>query len=354
MKTKLYCSGLSYQTRTNAVLAPDQYQLPRLALARLNQAFLPDYALLLLVESLVVDRRTFDELVRGLIPVSGGVVLTLKSLHDAGLVELVDFERAYAATKEEVLTDLDHSLMEFRGWEAAVGGSMDAWRSFHVAVQENLRPKIQRIRQMANHSGMDYSDLASNYLHDLAGRIQMIKFFAEDALPSPDPKVEVLPDDELFINHLREHLLSAHYSLALARELKVGLHEWIEAAPYYHKLLQQDHGAPLFELPLPEFSLWHPDKVVKAMTSPAANDLRALAKAAIMAGQPWNERAASKCLMTIAKMDQGMPTVRRVSGYRKLAEGAGEEPARGKKKNPVSDWWLISTALGMKPQPGTV
>ena len=80
MKIKLYCSGLSYQTRPNAVIDADYYQLPRLALARLNQAFLPDYSLLLLTESLVMDRRTFDELVRGLIQVPGGPVLALKSL----------------------------------------------------------------------------------------------------------------------------------------------------------------------------------------------------------------------------------------------------------------------------------
>ncbi|MCD6049167.1 MAG: hypothetical protein K0Q55_570, partial [Verrucomicrobia bacterium] len=255
MKIKLYCSGLSYQTRPNALIGPDQYQLPRLALARLNQAFLPDYSLLLLTEALVVDRRSFDELVRGLIPVSGGPVLALKSLHDAGLVQLVDFERLFTLTREKVLSALNRDLMAFKDWEAAVAQSVDHWRFFHTALQDNLRPKIQRIRQLPNRTGLDYSDLASNYLHDLAGRIQMVKFFAEDALPSANPSAEVLPDSELFTNHLREHLLSAHYSLALARELKAGVHEWIDAAPYYHKLLASESLPALFQMPLPEFSL---------------------------------------------------------------------------------------------------
>ncbi len=349
MKIKLYCSGLSYQTRPNAVIDADNYQLPRLALARLNQAFLPDYALLLLTESLVMDRRTFDELVRGLIQVPGGPVLALKSLHDAGLVELVDFERAYSRVREQVLTDLDQHLMRFKDWEPAVAQSIDQWRIFNTALQENLRPKIQRLRAMPNRVGLNYSDLASNYLHDLAGRIQMIKFFAEDALPSPNPTVEVLPDTELLTNHLREHLLSAHYSVALARELKAGVHEWIDAAPYYHRLYGDEPALALFDLPLPEFSLWHPDKLVRAMTSKAARDLRALVKNALDQGQSWDEAAAAKCLMAIAKMDQGMPSVRRVSGYRKMTETRAAKPVRGKKALPASDWWLISSALGAKP-----
>ncbi|HEY1172357.1 MAG TPA: hypothetical protein VGH19_13400 [Verrucomicrobiae bacterium] len=344
MKIKLYCSGLSYQTRPNAVIGPEQYQLPRLALARLNQSFLPDYSLLLLTGSLMMDKRTLNELVRGLIPMPGGLVLALKSLYDVGLVEVVDFEKSYGKVKDGVLTGLDQHLMAFKDWEAAVAQSVENWRIFNVAVQENLRPKIQRIRQMAQRTGLDYTDLASNYLHDLAGRIQMVKFFAEDALPSPDPAAEVLPDAELFTNHLREHLLSAHYSLALARELKAGVHEWADAAPYYQKLLGHDKTeAPLFELPLPEFSLWHPDKLVKAMTSKAAEDLRGLMEDTLVSGKTWNEAAAQKCLMAIVKIDQGMPSVRRVSAYRKPVEEGG-------KKGAIGDWLLISDALGSKPQ----
>ena len=280
---------------------------------------------------------------------SGGPVLALKSLHDAGLVELVDFERAYTRVREQVLTDLDQHLLQFKDWESAVAQSIDQWRIFNTALQENLRPKIQRLRAMPNRTGLDYSDLASNYLHDLAGRIQMIKFFAEDALPSPNPTVEVLPDTELLSNHLREHLLSAHYSVSLARELKAGVHEWVDAAPYYHKLLGNHETTALFDLPLPEFSLWHPDKLVKAMTSPAATDLRTLVKNALGQGQAWDEAAAAKCLMAITKTDQGMPSVRRVSGYRKLAEATAAKPTGGKKAPLVRDWWLISAALGAKP-----
>lgn len=338
MKTKLYCSGLSYQTRPNAVLETTQYQLPRLALARLNQPFLPDYALLLLTEGILLDQRTFEELVRGLIPVNGAPILALKSLYDAGLVEVVDFEKTYATVREQALTDLDQCLMTFKDWENAVAQSVDNWRIYHNALQENLRPKVVRLRQMVAQSRVYYADLGSNYLHDLAGRIQMLKFFAEDALPAQSADTEVLPDTELFTNHLREHLLSAIYSLALSRNLKAGFHEWTDAAPYYRKLMGSENAPALFELPIPEFSLWNPDKLVKAMTSKAAVDLRAIAKETLLKGKPWNEKAAAKCLMSIARIDQGMPSVRRVSGYRK---------AEGKNWN----WWLISEALGSKPLP---
>lgn len=351
MKTKLICSGLSYQIRPNAVIEAYQYQLPRLALARLNQAFLPDYSLLLLTESLLVDRRSLDELVRGLIPVPGGPVLALKSLQDAGLVEVVDFELPYVMLREEVQAALAKNLEGFKDWESAVAQSVKNWQSYNIALQENLRPKVQRLRQMTTHTRVNYCDLASNYLHDLAGRIQMIKFFAEDALPSADPSVEVLPDKELLCNHLREHLNSAQYTVALAQRLKAGMHEWIDAAPYYHKLLASEQAAPVFELPIPEFSLWHPDKLVKAMTSKAAGDLRVLVKNTLMNGKLWDERAASKCLMAIARIDQGMPSVRRVCGYRKPAAAAQAKASGEKKAKPANEWWLISEALGARPFP---
>ncbi len=349
MKTTLYCSGLSYQTRPNVETKAELYQLPRLALARLNQAFLPDYSLLLLTEELVMDERTYDDLVRGLIPLNGSSVLILKSLHDAGLIKLLDFDRLFARLESKVMAALAEELAAFKDWESSVAQSVANWRAFETAMQANLRPKIQRLRQMPDRKGLDYSDLGSNYLHDVAGRIQIVKFFAEDALPQSNPSVEVLPDTELLINHLTEHLRSAHYTLSLATELQAGVHDWIDAAPYYQKL-HGSHGVPpLFELPVPEFSLWHADNVVKALSSKAATDLRALAQASIFDGAEWNEKAAGKCLAAITKLDQGLPTVRRVSAYRHERTSPDVKPARGKKTVPTFDWWFISDALGTKP-----
>lgn len=349
MKASLYCSGLSYQSRPNAVIADDRYQLPRLALARLNQAFLPDYSLLFLTDSLLMDRRTYDELVRGLIPLNGNVVLALKELQDVGLVELVDFEPIYDSVQEQVMEDLARDLAAFKSWEKAVAASIDNWFTFDAAVQGNLRPHILRLRQTPKKTKLDYSDLASNYLHDLAGRIQMVKFFAEDALPRNTPEVEVLPDTELLINHLSEHLRSVHYSLALARKRKAGLHDWTDAAPYYHKALVTESAPALFALPLPELALWHPDKVVAALTSKAASDLRALVNAALFQGETWKAKEATKCLSAIAKLDHGIPGVRRVTAHRQ------DQPAKSRRAKPTEktfDWWFISDALGGRPVAG--
>ena len=349
MKTTLYCSGLSYQTRPNIDTKAEAYQLPRLSLARLNQPFLPDYSLLLLAGELVMDGRTYDDLIRGLIPINGSVVLVLKSLYDAGLVRLVDFDKTFAKVEPAVGTALAAELAAFKDWESSVAQSVANWRAFDVAMQANIRPRIHRLRQMADRRGLDYSDLGSNYVHDLAGRIQIVKFFAEDALPQNNPSVEVLPDTELLINHLTEHLRSAHYTLSLTTELKAGVHDWIDAAPYYQKI-HGSHGVPaLFELPLPEFSLWHADCVVKALTGPSAGDLRAMTQACLFEGAAWDEKLAGKALAAITKIDQGLPTLRRVSGYRHERTSADVKPVRGKKIAPTFDWWFISDALGTKP-----
>jgi len=349
MKASIYCSGLSYQSRPNAVIPDDRYQLPRLALARLNQAFLPDYSLLFLTDSLLVDRRTYDELVRGLIPLNGNVVLALKELHDVGLVELVDFEPIYDAVQEEVMEDLARDLAAFKSWEKAVADSIDNWFTYDAAVQGNLRPQIQQIRQAPKKAKLDYSDLASNYLHDLAGRIQMVKFFAEDALPRENPNVEVLPDAELLMNHLNEHLRSLRYSLALARQRQAGLHDWTDAAPYYQRALATAPAPALFELPLPELALWHPDKVVAALTSKAATDLRALVNATLFQGEAWNAKDATKCLSAIAKLDHGIPGIRRVTAHR---QDHAAKNNRAKQTEKTFDWWFISDALGGRPVVG--
>jgi hypothetical protein len=349
MKTTLYCSGLSYQTRPNVETKAEDFQLPRLALARLNQAFLPDYSLLLLVDEVVMDERTYNDLVRGVIPVNGSSVLVLKSLYDAGMVKLVNCDRIFAKHRAAVGDALNQGLGAFKDWEAAVAQSVANWRAYDTAMQANLRPRIQRLRQMPDRRGLDYSDLASNYLHDLGGRIQIAKFFAEDALPQNNPDVEVLPDTELLINHLVEHLRNALYTLALTRELKAGVHDWVDEAPYYQKL-HGSHGiAPLFELPLPEFCLWHADKVVKALSGKPAADLRASVRACLFEGVKWNEKIAGKSLAAITKIDQGLPTLRRVSAFRQERAAAVAKPAGAKKAAAQSDWWFVSEAVGTRP-----
>lgn len=346
MKTTLYCCGLSYLPKEFDGAGDVSYQLPRLSLARLNQMFMPDYALLLLMDNIVMDVHTYEEIVRGLQPMPGSTALVIKMLKDAGAISLVDIKHALQKRQGNVELLVEEELMEPLKWAPAVAASVAHWRAFDMAIQAIVRPQVQQLRRNPPKHGVDFSEQGSHYVHDLGGRIQMVKFFAEDALPSPD-HTEEQPDMEVLTNHLREHLLYAGLNAVLADELKVTLHDWIDAQPYttrelgdknadFSKASPEKVGQRVFDLSMPEFTLWHPDNVLKVLASPQVAELREQVRTALVDGAWAGQKDAQKILADVAKTDGGVASVRRVSAYR-------SEPAPGKKSAP-SSWRLISSA----------
>src|SRR5258708_24250855 len=67
------------------------HRMPPVSFRTINEAFLPDYALLLLCDEIVMDEPSFDRLLKSSPLAYSGVADTFRALKAEGRIALVDF-----------------------------------------------------------------------------------------------------------------------------------------------------------------------------------------------------------------------------------------------------------------------
>ena len=327
MKLGLICSGLSHLPRQAEEGAGEGVaRLPRVFLARDSQQFLPDFALLLLVDELVMDRTTFAGLIRGLIQSGPTVPLLARFLHQEGFIRLENLEAASRARESQLAAVLQENLRSVESWVPTVREWFLAWHAHYQGIQTTLRPSINLMREAVaagRTTETDCSQQTSKFIHDTGGRYQMAKFYAEESLPPEGGCLDESHSTELR-TLLTEQLLFAHGNLHLCQEFGAALHDWCDLEPFYREIISRTSksaqgwkftsDAPsLFELPLPEFSFWHPDNVLRALNDPQVRHLRKMIKTGIAARKPLEHAAVIAVLDSIRRFDSGITTVRLVS-----------------------------------------
>ncbi len=327
MKLRLICSGLSQLPRSAEEENNHGYRLPRVMLARDSQQFLPDFALLLLVDEILMDRRTFEGLMRGQILSGPTVPLLARLLHQEGFLRLEDLEGVARAQERQLAGRLQKDIALLEAWVPAVREWYSVWQSHYQGIQATLRPAIKQLRDDAaagQPADLDYSQPAGKFIHDTGGRYQMASFYSEEALP---PEGDNLEGDRRaeFKTLLLEELTLAHLNLAMCREFGAALHDWCDTGPFYHEI-QTRAGKParggksgraaatcLFELALPEFSFWHPDNVLKALHDPRVRKLRDHVRESIAAKKPFSPSATRETLSAVRHFDHSIATIRQVT-----------------------------------------
>ncbi len=356
MKLRLICSGLSHLPRLVEEGDNDGFgRLPRVFLARDSQQFLPDFALLLLADEVLMDRLTFDGLIRGQIQSGPAVPLLARLLQQEGFLRLENLETAGRAHERELAAALQADLEALESWVPTVREWFSTWKAHYQGIQVTLRPVIKQMRDAVTAGQQpesDYSHQASKFIHDTGGRYQMANFYAEESLP---PEGGGLDDDRRaeLQTLLTEQLRFARGNLCLGQEYGAALHDWCDLEPFYQEIVTREGrlagaGKPgrvtrrLFELPLPEFSFWHPDNVLRALNDPRVRQLREKFKESIVARKPLGQRAAEEVLGAIRRFDHGVTNVRLVSATLTAAPKPRESPA---KAVPRGDSLLADSSL---------
>ncbi len=356
MKLRLICSGLSQlPLRAEEAGGEGGVRLPRVFLARDSQQFLPDFALLLLADEILMDRLTFEGLVRGQILSGPTVPLLARLLHQEGFVRLEDFGSVGGASTSPLAAGLPGDLAALETWIPIVREWLTAWQTHYEGIQLTLRPGIKEMREglaAGKPLELDYAPQASKFLHDTGGRFQMASFYAEESLPSAGAGLNEEQRAELQ-TLLSEKLGFTRGNLGLGQEFGAAVHDWCDLEPFYREIVARTgksardeklESVPqrLFEIPLPEFTFWHPDNILRALNDPQVRQLREVIRESIATKKPVEPKLIKTGLSALKNLDRGIVEVRLVTAN---IAGAPKRPARSAKVAPAGEALLADSVL---------
>jgi hypothetical protein len=325
MKLSLICAGLSHLSDDSADgKGGGLFRMPRISMARNTQQFLPDYALLLLTDELVMGRRTFEGLIRGQIDTTSTMPLMVKLLHDEGFIRLEDFDGALRDEQAVLELMIEENLQLMDSWMATMWKSVKSWQSYYEGLQLTLRPRTEKIRKDIAEGrpvGLNYSRAASVFIHHMGGRFQMVRYFAEEVLAPEGNDAEVLKERRDF---LAEQIAYTVCHLLFSRKFSAAIHDWCDFSPHYLELIQREAYKStdtrnaramrtLFQVALPEFILWHPDRVLQALRNGRIVELRKRVREAVAEGREFDTQAATETLETVAAIEPGVSNIRVVT-----------------------------------------
>lgn len=325
MKLSLICAGLSHLNDDSTdAKGGGIFRMPRISMARNTQQFLPDYALLLLADEMVMGRRTYEGLIRGQIESNSTMPLMVKLLHDEGFLRLENFDAAL--TEHHALLELmiEEDLQTQESWVPTMWTSVKSWQSFYEGLQLTLRPRAEKIRHDIAEGkpvGLNYARAASVFIHHMGGRYQMARYFAEEVLAPEGDDADVLKERRDF---LAEQLAYTLCNMLLSRKFAAAIHDWCDFTPHYFETIQRCRNRSpdtttkpaakeLFQLTLPEFILWHPNNVIKALRDPRVVALRAQVRKAVTGHATLDPKAAVETLDAVCSLESGVSKVRLVT-----------------------------------------
>ncbi len=287
-------------------------------MAQTHQQLLPDYNLLLLADELVMDEQTYEGLIRGQIHAGPTVSLMAKLLREEGFIQLEKITAFEQKQRTQLKARIQAELEQAAAWIPAMRESVHIWQNFYEEIQLTLRPRIVELRKTlaaGKTVPMDYARQASAFLHDLGGRFQMVKYYADEALP-PEGKTAEGEQWEALQGFLGEQLNYALANLQFGTQFKAGVHDWCDFQPFYQQATQDGEKTSstreLFSVPLPEFIFWHPDKVIRALKSKRVQRLREAVRESVFAGAMFDQPAAVKILKAVGLLEPGVNDVRQV------------------------------------------
>jgi hypothetical protein len=374
--------GVSHRPRRERRNTDIFYRMPPVALATAGQDFMPDYAVLLLADRIVIDRKTYDLLLSGRHYTYGNVALMTKMLFDEGFVRLEDFDSVVAQNRGLLERMLERDLKELDSWVAPLKESVQEWRSFVDSFRGPLRHDFLEGRLKDQDATSDdqefYQEISyrmSGWLHGLKNYSLEVHYLVEAALESSRKRRES-EHREALRDVLREYLSYVNANLLLANELDGSLYDWSDFRPFYRdKFLRigrdtapgqedVDNIRKLFQISFPEFAFWTPANVIRALKDRRIVELRRLVEAAAEGRVEFDREFGVRVLTEVLGVERSIGKLRNFVSYatlplglipwvgdvvQKVVEEAVVQPIARKRKSNYRWFYLISEMAERPP-----
>jgi hypothetical protein len=378
MDLMLTSFGVSHLPRSDSSNADIFYRMPPASLASAGQEFLPDYAVLLLADRIVIDKRTYELLITGRHSSYGQVALMVKTLYDEGFVRLEDFDSVIARNRELLEKMLERDINELDSWVIPLRESVAEWRRFVEAFKGSLRLDFLDGRLRDGGGDADerefYQSLlhrAGSWLHGSIGYSYRVQYLVEGALESSH-KRRGAEHRQALRDTLTEYISYINANLLLSNELGVGFHDWADFRPFYRDKFMRvarlsgpgqreiDSIKQLFTVSFPEFAFWTPQNIVRALNDKRIVDLRRLVESAVNGQVEFDREFAIRVLGEVLKIERSIGKLRNFVSYvttplgfipvagtpvQKIVEEAIVQPTARRREKEYR-WFFLISELG--------
>lgn len=296
--------GITKELRNSLANESIFYLMPPIDMRAINNAFMPDYAVLLLCDRVILGESSFAKLEEEPPWLYESYAKTLRYLYSEGFIELVDFD--YILRKNETLLQrmLEHDLEILDQWIRPLKESVNIWYNF--------------VEKAASSSaGLDILQGPGIRAFDRNEIVHITRYVNSDIM-------DYINSEDTLRERIRYYLSHINANIVLSNELGVGFHDWADFSPFYkQKFLSVGREGPegkehieaiknLFEVSFPEYNIKDPTTFTRILHDERITELRELVQDAVEGKIVFNEDFARNVFKEVFEIE------RRTSNYRKI------------------------------------
>ena len=315
------------------------HRMPPVSFRLINEAFMPDYELLVLCDQIVMDESSFQQLIDSPARAYFGVAETFRALKAEGRIELVDFASVLRANSDLLDKMLGHDMSVLDQWVVPLRESLTTWRRFADMSMQVLRDEREQLD--AHSPEVGYRDMhrtrhnMHRTMHDMSSAASAA-YYLSDMVDVALGSAEKRRHKE-YRSALREviqsYLAYVNANLVLASELELPFHDWLDFTPFYStKFLsvgkredETQRGRKqverLFTVAFPEFAIRDTTALLKVLNDKRIQDLRQLIGDAVLGKVQFDEHFAKSVLGEVLRSERRVTRFRNVLGYLTLPIG---------------------------------
>ena len=325
------------------------HRMPPVSFRWIKQAFMPDYELLLLCDTVIMDEASFDRLLHGSVAAYSKVADTFQALKSEGRIELADFSSILRPHTELLNKMIDHDIKLLDQWVVPLRESLTRWKHFSKMSMDLMRADPEEWVDQAPFRGIPapHTMLFHNLIrpasfsviyHEVAhlisevNTVPTLSLMVSEALESSEKRKRKEYRAALR-DVLRAYLAYVDANLILANQLDVGFHDWLDFTPFYAtKFLSvgkdrteveenRSQMEKLFTVPFPDLAIRDTRSLMKALNDKRVEDLRNLVAQAARGEIHFDDSFASAVLLEVFQQSERAKKWRNVVGYATLPIG---------------------------------
>ncbi len=319
------------------------YQMPPVSFQYVKETFLPDYELLLLCDSIVLDENSFERLIDDRTGIYTDIADTFKALKSEGRIELVNFSSILDRNESLLNQMLDHDMKFIDQWVEPLRESLDIWNNFMAtsipliyekrkqSFREGDKKDLKEILRLQKDSST-LTHVMQRVMHSAMNTSGYIHFLAQEALESLQKRRQ-----KEYRGPLREviqsYLTYINANLVISNEMQVPFHDWQDFVPFYSvKFMsvgkskdevqeRKRQVQKLFGVSFPDLAPYDTSDLLKILNDKRIEDLRALVNDAVEGNVEFDDTFAKAVLSEVFRSERKANRFRNILGYATLPIG---------------------------------
>jgi hypothetical protein len=343
MKVMITSFGVEHSLTSEAGHDSVFHRMPPVSFRQTSETFMPDYELLLLCDTVVMDEASYHRLTRDSIRAYSQVSETFQALKAEGRIELNDFSSTLRPHIELLDRMIDRDLKQLDQWVGPLRESLALWRHFASISMDLVETESERLFQrgfsrdklthlnVRNPDDVKYAIMRElvHLTHGHRPYVEHVSQLVTEALESSE-KRKHREYRQALRDLVRAYLMYVDANLILSHQLEIGFHDWLDFTPFYAaKFLSvgrdqdpiqdsKDQLEKLFTISFPDLAIRDTRALMKVLNDKRLEDLRRLVDEAVEGRIQFDDQFAKSILGDVVRSSERARKRRSVVGYATL------------------------------------